>query len=60
MLQYENSFENLVISCVYSDVSEYGETWHKGGILANKQNVFDDFQAAAEHLIEHKYTTSDK
>ncbi len=40
--------------------SEYGEEWHKGGMLANKQNVFDDFIAAAEYLIANNYTSSDK
>jgi len=39
---------------------EYGEEWHHQGTLDKKQNVFDDFIAAAEYLIEHKYTRSDK
>lgn len=39
---------------------EYGETWHKGGMLEKKQNVFDDFIAAAEYLIANKYTSSDR
>ncbi len=37
---------------------EYGEQWHKSGMLLNKQNVFDDFIAVAEHLIERRYTSS--
>lgn len=39
---------------------EYGEEWHQAGARFNKQNVFDDFIAAAEWLIEHQYTRSEK
>ena len=40
--------------------SEYGEDWHSNGMLAKKQNVFDDFIGAAEYLIEQGITNKDK
>lgn len=39
---------------------EYGEDWHKAGILTKKQNVFDDYIAAAEYLIDNKYTKPER
>lgn len=39
---------------------EYGEEWHKAGMLLNKQNVFDDFIAAGEYLIAEQYTSREK
>ncbi|MBE0461659.1 MAG: S9 family peptidase [Candidatus Aminicenantes bacterium] len=59
---------NIVLlenGCIYAQPNlrgggEYGEEWHKAGMLLNKQNVFDDFIAAAEYLIKEKYTSKDK
>lgn len=39
---------------------EFGEEWHKGGNLTKKQNVFDDFAASAEYLINEKWTRPEK
>ncbi|HPT83450.1 MAG TPA: prolyl oligopeptidase family serine peptidase [Limnochordia bacterium] len=40
--------------------SEYGEEWHRTGMLEKKQNVFDDFMAAAEWLVEQGYTSRER
>jgi prolyl oligopeptidase len=39
---------------------EFGEDWHRAGMMERKQNVFDDFEYAAEYLIANKYTNSSK
>jgi prolyl oligopeptidase len=51
-------------SGIYVDVqlrggNEFGEAWHRAGMLEKKQNVFDDFSAAAEFLIREQYTDRD-
>jgi prolyl oligopeptidase len=39
---------------------EYGDAWHRAGNLTKKQNVFDDFAACAQYLVDHKYTSRSK
>lgn len=64
--QYEPQILNWVehggVYCVANlrGGSEYGDAWHKAGMLHNKQNVFDDFIAAGEWLIENGYTANKK
>lgn len=53
------SCENLKIIIICNH-SEYGEKWHEAGMRENKQNVFDDFIAASEYLINEKYTSTEK
>ncbi len=50
----------IYVSVTLRGGNEYGEKWHKAGMLENKQNVFDDFIGAAEYLIKEKYTNSQK
>ena len=47
------------VACIRGG-SEYGRKWHEGGMLANKQQVFDDFIACGEWLIDNNWTNSDK
>ena len=39
---------------------EFGEAWHKAGMILDKQNVFDDFFAAGDYLVEQGYTSHEK
>lgn len=48
-----------VMACLRGG-GEYGKEWHEAGMLDKKQNVFDDFIAAAEYLIEEKYTNPER
>ena len=50
----------IYVSVTLRGGSEYGEKWHKAGMLEKKQNVFDDFIGAAEYLIKEKYTNNQK
>lgn len=52
--------KSLFLFTYFDAYREYGSKWHKNGNLLNKQNSFNDFQAAAEYLIKENYTTESK
>jgi prolyl oligopeptidase len=60
---FYSSFINrggVVVEAGIRGGDEYGENWHRDGMLANKQNCFDDFNSCAEWLIAEKYTNPSK
>ena len=49
----------ILVASILRGGGEFGESWHQAGMLGNKQNVYDDLYAIAEHVIDRGYTSPD-
>src|SRR5687767_6946 len=56
LFPYTTLFRSVFALANLRGGSEFGERWHRAGMLGNKQNVFDDFHCAAEHLVSSGWT----